>query len=225
MAAPRHLPTLPCALPHRRWRHPPKAELEVVGPVFGRAPVVLARPGARQFVVSATAAVHPAGRGGEAALHVGSNDPPAVVDISHIARCPQHLLHEMVRPVEIHIGEELAGQIANRKITPAGKGRKQVTAIEPGDHRLPRVGAVESAPPAGRVRCVRCGHRAGRADCAGISPVWGGTILAGGTAAPLPGSRAVCVPSGAALSCVLTPRHDQTWKILPRRLPGRGVKA
>jgi len=50
-----------------------------------------------------------------------------IVDIAHVGRT-EHLGHEVVEPVEVEVGEELAGQIADRKATAPLVGREEIVA-------------------------------------------------------------------------------------------------
>ena len=51
-----------------------------------------------------------------------------VVHVAHIPLGPQHFLAEVVQAVQIQIGEELAGQVADRQAAPALEGGEQMVA-------------------------------------------------------------------------------------------------
>ena len=65
-----------------------------------------------------------------------------VINISDIGR-GQHPGHEMVERVEIEIGEELAGEIADRQTTPPLIGREQIIARKMEIDRLLLVRAID----------------------------------------------------------------------------------
>ena len=65
-----------------------------------------------------------------------------VVHVAQVSLRPKHLLAEMVEPVEIEVGEELAGQVAYRKPAAALDRRQEVVARKPQVHGFLRVGTV-----------------------------------------------------------------------------------
>lgn len=64
-----------------------------------------------------------------------------IIDVAQIRRA-QHFRDEMVASVEIEIGEDLAGEVADREAAPPLEGREQVLAGEMQIDRLLRVGAI-----------------------------------------------------------------------------------
>jgi hypothetical protein len=51
-----------------------------------------------------------------------------VVDVPQVARSSQHLLAEMIEAIEVDVGEELAGQVADRQPPPAAIGLEEIVA-------------------------------------------------------------------------------------------------
>ena len=51
-----------------------------------------------------------------------------VVDVPNVAPHPQHLRAEMIEAIEVDVGEELAGQIADRQPAPPAIRLEQVVA-------------------------------------------------------------------------------------------------
>ncbi len=49
-----------------------------------------------------------------------------VVDVAQIAAHAQAFLHKMIQRIQVHIGKELAGQVADRDAAPARGGREQL---------------------------------------------------------------------------------------------------
>ena len=68
-----------------------------------------------------------------------------VVDVADIAQ-PQPVGDEVVQRVEVDIGEELAGLVAQRQSPAPLGGREQVVAGEPHQHRLLRIAVVDDEP-------------------------------------------------------------------------------
>ncbi len=74
-----------------------------------------------------------------------------VVNVADVRR-PQNLGHEMIEAVEIEIGEELAGQIADRQTAAAPERLEQIVALEMQIHRLLRVRAIDNQVQQGKRR-------------------------------------------------------------------------
>ena len=96
----------------------------------------------------------------------GDAEPPAleafgvvveereVVHVAQVALRSQHLLAEVVQAVEMDVGEELAGQVADGQAAPALERGEQVVAGVVERHRLLGVGAVDD-PVRQRRSCLR----------------------------------------------------------------------
>lgn len=67
-----------------------------------------------------------------------------VIDVSDISLGPQHLFAKMIQPIQIHIREKLAGQVADWQSAPPVMGRKKVVAWEMSVHRFLGVGGVDN---------------------------------------------------------------------------------
>lgn len=66
-----------------------------------------------------------------------------VVDVAEITLRAQHFLDEVVEGVEVDVGEELAGQVADGKAATSLVRREEVVAREIEQHRLLRVRCVD----------------------------------------------------------------------------------
>ena len=73
-----------------------------------------------------------------------------VINIAQVTFCAENLLAEVVQTVEIDVGEELAGQVADGQAPASLKGRQQVIAREEMMDRLLRIGTVDD--PVGEVQ-------------------------------------------------------------------------
>ena len=72
---------------------------------------------------------------------VGKQDE--VVHVAEVALRPQDFLAEVVEPVQVHVGEELAREVSDRQPPPPLEGREQVVARIVEVHPLLRVRAVD----------------------------------------------------------------------------------
>ena len=77
-----------------------------------------------------------------------------VVHVAQVALRSQDLLAEVVQAVEVDVGEELAGQVADGQAAPALERGEQVVAGVVEGHRLLGVGAVDD-PVRQRRSCLR----------------------------------------------------------------------
>ena len=68
-----------------------------------------------------------------------------VVHVAHVTLGPQYFLAEMVQAVEVQVGKELAGQIADRQAAPSFQGGKQIIARIVEKDGFLRVGRVDDA--------------------------------------------------------------------------------
>ena len=68
-----------------------------------------------------------------------------VVHVAHVPLGPQHLLAEVVEAIEVEVGEELAGEVANGQAAPPLEGGEEVVAGEMEVDGLLGVGAVDDA--------------------------------------------------------------------------------
>ncbi len=68
----------------------------------------------------------------ETPLVVGEDEE--IIDVADVAQ-PEPVGDEVVERVEVDVGEELAGLVAQREATPTLDGREQVVAGEPGEDR------------------------------------------------------------------------------------------
>ena len=62
-----------------------------------------------------------------------------VIHVAQAALGPQHLLAEVVLPVQMQVGEELTGEVADGQPAPSCKGREQVVTGKQQMHWLLRV--------------------------------------------------------------------------------------
>jgi len=69
-----------------------------------------------------------------------------IVHVAQIAARAQYLFHKVIERIEHHVGEELAGQVADRQPAPSLVRGKQVIPRKVGIDGLLRVGAVRQAP-------------------------------------------------------------------------------
>lgn len=80
-----------------------------------------------------------------------------VVDVAQIAPRPQDFLAEMIQPVEVHVGEELAGEIPDRQAAAPFEGRQQGVAGKEQQDGLLGVRPVDdrSSSPSVRPQAIR----------------------------------------------------------------------
>ena len=83
-----------------------------------------------------------------------------VVHVAHVPLRPQHLLAEVIEAVEVEVGKELAGEVADGQAAPPFEGGEQVVAGEVEVDGLLRVRAVDD--PVGEVEGALAGEAAAK---------------------------------------------------------------